>query len=93
MQPQSVAEKKRDWSTTAAHGLIVVARQKQMLTSDDLWEWLRVFDVEPVDNRAMGAVFRNGYRDHLIVPLNQWQESRRLVAHRRPIRVWKSLLI
>ena len=93
MQPQSVAEKNKDWFTTATHGLRVVARQNQTFTSDDVWDWLRQFDVETDDPRAMGPVFKNAYRDHLIVPINQWQESRRRVAHRRPVRVWKSLLI
>ena len=83
-----------DWQLCAERGLRVIARQKQTFTSDDVWDWLKQLPDLPdtKDHRAMGAVFRNGYRDHLIVPINQWQASRRRIAHRRPVRVWKSLI-
>ncbi len=83
-----------DWLLYAQRGLRAVARYQSTFTSDDIWDWLKqVPDLpETKDNRAMGAVFRNGYRDHLIVPINKWQASRRRIAHRRPVRVWKSLI-
>lgn len=99
MQSQSEAIKRaernaeQDWFLTAERCLRIVARQKQCFTSDDVWDQLRDFNVQTKDNRAMGAIFRNAYRDHLIVPVNQWKESRRRVAHRRPVRLWKSLLM
>lgn len=94
-EPINRAERnaEQDWFLTAERCLRLVARQKQSFTADDVWEQLREFRVETKDNRAMGAVFQNAYRDHLIVPINQWQASRRRVAHRRPVRVWKSLLM
>lgn len=82
-----------DWFLAAEHGVRVVAARKQILSSDDVWEWLRDFDVETKDNRAMGGVMLNAHRDKVIAPLPQWRTSRRPACHSRPIRMWKSLVI
>ena len=83
----------QDWFLTATHCLRIVAREHKRFTSDDVWECLRNFNVETHNPRAMGPVFKNAYRDNLIVPLDRWQESRRRIAHRRPVRVWESLMM
>ena len=85
----------KDWLLCAERALVCVARKQALLTSDDVWDWLRTQGItaKTHDNRAMGSVFRNADRDLLIKPLNQWQVTRRRVAHRRPVRVWRSLLL
>lgn len=85
----------QDWLLSAEKALLCVARRQKLLTSDDVWDWLRDQPVKYTthDNRAMGSIFRNADRDLLIKPLDKWQVTRRRVAHRRPVRVWRSLLI
>ena len=77
----------------AERALRVIARRKNTLTSDDVWEWMRDLDVSTPDHRAMGAVFRNASRDKVIEALPQWEISTRPACHKRPIRKWKSLVI
>ena len=83
----------QDWFLTAERAVRIIAREKQTLTSDDVWEWMRDMNVEVREPRAMGAVMKNAARDAVILPINQWECSRRPVAHRRPVRLWKSLII
>ena len=84
----------KDWLLHAERGVRIIARRQEQLTSDDIWEWLLKLELnlEVHEPRAMGAVLRNAARDHIILPVNQWQESTRPIAHKRPVRIWKSLI-
>ena len=83
----------RDWFLCAERAVRVIARRKEFLTSDDVWEWLKDLDVSTPDNRAMGSVFLNAARDRVIQPIQQWEISKRPACHMRPVRKWKSLVI
>ena len=93
MQPPSESSRpNEDWHALAAQGLRVIALNNATFTSDEVWEWMGDLDIEPPEPRAMGHVFKRAYRDHTIVPMNEWRESRRRIAHRRPVRIWRSLV-
>ena len=80
-----------DWLQTALRGVRVLSKRQQYITSDDVWAWLRPFQLKTPDNRSMGAVMKTSQRDHYIEPTHDWQVSCRSACHGRPVRVWRSL--
>jgi hypothetical protein len=75
----------------AVQAVLQVAQRELEFTSDDVWFELGAGsgDAEP---RAMGAVMRNAGQLGYCEPINAWRLSRRAACHRRPVRVWRSLL-
>ena len=61
-------------------------------TADDIWEKLDDLDVETHDNRAMGAVMTEAARQGWVHRTDNTVLSRRPINHRRPVRVWTSLV-
>ncbi len=81
-----------DWLEAAQRGIKVLAHRRQFLTSDDLWIWLQDLKIPVKEPRAMGSVMASARRDALIEPTREFMESCRPACHRRPQRVWKSLI-
>ena len=67
------------------------ASQEGAFTSDDVWHWLEVWDVEsPREPRALGAVIRKMARDGQIRSTGDFVKSTRAECHGRPVAVWRS---
>ena len=81
-----------DWLAAAHRGIKVLAHRRQYLTSDDLWIWLRELEIPIAEPRAMGSVMKKASRDALIAPTSQFMPSARPACHRRPQRIWRSLI-
>ena len=74
----------------------LVALRRETLTSDDIWTALEALWEQGAmtfpEPRVMGAVFKVAEREGYVRPTEEHRLSRRPVCHRRPIRVWRSLL-
>lgn len=77
------------WKAEAAAVIRTVAKAQDYLTTDDLWKAGLRYPKEP---RIIGAAVQDAARAKVIAPTAEWLESSRVVCHRRPMRVWKSLL-
>jgi len=81
------------WFTEAMEGVRWLAQQSTLFTTDDVWEYLAgIPEVKTHDHRAMGAVMQKAQKLGWISPTERYWQSKRPVAHARPIRVWKSQL-
>jgi hypothetical protein len=82
------------WHTEAMEGVRWLAQQSTLFTTDDVWEHLAtvVPEAKTHDNRAMGAVMRKAQKLGWISATDRYWQSKRPMAHARPIRVWKSAL-
>lgn len=78
-----------DWLNRAMAAVHRLARSRATFTSDDLW---KLVGDPPGDPRALGAVMRGAARDKLCETTGTTVKSQRVVCHRRPIAVWRSLL-
>lgn len=73
----------------AERAVRAVAAEKHELTSDDVWERMRLRPEEP---RMLGPVMKNAERRGLIQYTDRTQLSSLAQNHRRPVRVWRSLI-
>lgn len=80
-----------EWNKLAESILVRVARTKLELTTDDLR--LAGLPDPPNDPRALGAVMRNGAMGGIIVRTDRTINTTRVSAHRRPLRIWRSLIV
>ncbi len=58
-------------------------------TSDDVW---RLVDYMPASNLALGAAMRKASKLKYCERTSETRPSHRIACHRRPVRVWRSLL-
>lgn len=79
-----------DWTKRAESVLRDVATLKRELTTDDLR--IAGLDDPPNDPRAFGALMRNGALNLIIARTDRTINSNRVTSHRRPLRVWQSLI-
>lgn len=85
------------WMQQAEACIHAVAKRKDYLTTDDVWREIeqRVGrGVMPAvrERRALGAAMVSAGRQGVITPTSSFKQSVRASCHRRPLRVWKSLL-
>lgn len=69
------------------------ARLQVYFTTDDVWQ--RIVNTDgpfPSEKRVMGAVMRSAVRAGLCEPTEKFELSKRAACHRRPVRVWRSLI-
>lgn len=79
-----------EWCARTHAAIAEVARRQKTLTTDDVWAL--VTEDAPREPRAMGAAMRRASAAGMIQPLDEWQHTARVAAHRRPLRVWASLV-
>lgn len=82
-----------DWMSVAARAIKIIAGGRDQFTTDAVWALLDAWGAfPPHEERAMGAAMRAAARDGLCVATTEHRLSSRPACHRRPIRVWQSLL-
>lgn len=72
-----------------------VARRTSRLTTDDIWRALPPIPADvgvAMEPRAMGAVMRNLAGQGTIRATGDYVQSQRAACHRRPLRIWESLI-
>ena len=81
------------WKLDMIEAIRTVASRHKFLTSDEVWQELSNSYVSSThDPRAMGSIMKKAASLGLIVQTEQYLPSKRVVAHARPIRVWRSLV-
>jgi hypothetical protein len=78
-----------EWKEEALAVVEKLARRSESLTTDAVWALMTTKTTEP---RAMGAIMRTATKLGYIEPTDYHIPSIRRASHRRPIRVWKSLI-
>jgi len=87
---QNAADKFRDHSLQA---IIVLAETKYEFTTDDVWEYFGDNEINSThDGRALGGAMKRAESLGLIIPTDRFVSSERASCHRRPVRVWESLV-
>jgi hypothetical protein len=77
----------------ALRAVMRIARSKSRFTTDTVWKLLqRREQAHVAEPRAMGAVMRRACSEGFIRSTDEWQLSKRPACHRRPLRVWRSLI-
>jgi len=78
------------WKEAAFQAVERVALECQFFTTDDIWPLLEGEYTH--EHRAMGGVMRAASNASLCRITNQTAKSARVACHRRPLRVWRSLI-
>ena len=79
------------WLARAMEAVFTVAQRLDYMTTDDVWDRLRGWQVPvPVEPRAMGVVMRDAAKEGWIKPTGQFRKTVRPQAHAGDVRVWKS---
>lgn len=81
-----------DWLSLVSGLVRHLALTRETLTTDDVWAGIGDRVAEPSEPRAMGAVMRTAARSGWVEATDRTVKSSRVKCHRRPIRVWRSLL-
>jgi len=69
-----------------------VALNHETFTTDLVWFCLDDWGYSTEEPRALGAAMRVAQKDDIIYPTDSWELSIRPACHRRPLRVWRSLI-
>lgn len=78
-----------EWVDVALYQARQVAKETRFFTSDAIWSRVGRHPNEP---RAMGAVMRALRREGIAEPTATVLPSLRPQCHRRPVRIWRSLV-
>ena len=82
-----------EWKVDAYAALLAVAKERETLTADDVWEVLATTSsAETHENRAMGPIMQSGRRSGLIENTGRTVPCRRPSRHVAPVTLWRSLL-
>ena len=83
-----------DWKKEARTAIEVLAASRDEFTTDAVWAVLEKRDVLVIthEKRAMGAIMRSAQKDKWVEGTDRHVLSTRKKCHRRPIRVWRSLV-
>lgn len=79
-----------EWVEMTYKAVVSIAKLAQEFTTDRVWHVIG--DVAPPEPRAMGAVMRKAVANRICGPTDRTVKSVRPNCHRRPIRVWRSLI-
>ena len=81
------------WKLHCEAAIRWLAKTRPEFTTDDVWELMHVrHNPMPHEPRAIGAMMTNAAKSGLISPTDRYTPSARPECHRRPVKVWKSLL-
>ena len=90
---RAIAKAKRgmdaDWAARAQSVISGICRTQQTFTADDVWEHIE----HPREPSALGVVLRRAAKQGDCICTDQYAQSTRPATHRRPLRVWRSLVI
>lgn len=82
-----------EWKTNCLNAIQQVALVKAEFSTDDVWEYLHQNGIEaPHENRAIGALMIKAGLKGWITTTDRYVNSLRPACHRRPVRVWRSLI-
>ena len=80
------------WKIDARRAVEDCAAVLEVLTTDDVWALLKGTGSTTTDNRAMGPLMLKAATDGILRHTDKTRLSRRPQCHRRPVRVWRSLV-
>lgn len=82
------------WKKAALEGVTGLASRLATFTTDHVWAWMRLKHpaLTTPEARAMGAVMVKAASEGIVVATKEWELSTRPECHRRPVRVWESLI-
>jgi hypothetical protein len=81
------------WKIDMLEAVKSVAARLVKFTSDDVWEELaNKSDSETHEPRALGAIMKKAASLGIVVGTSEYQPSKRVACHARPVRVWTSLV-
>lgn len=82
------------WRLAALKAVVMCAERMERFTADDVHAMLErcAPDVATHDTRALGAIMRIAKIEGVIAATDEYRRSERLVAHRGPKQVWRSLV-
>lgn len=87
------AHAEEQWKQACRNAIMEIASIKAEFSTDDIWEFMYQNNIEqPHENRAMGAVIREAHKLGIIKPTDRYVNSLRPECHRRPIKIWLSLI-
>jgi hypothetical protein len=81
--------------TSLLEAILRAALELPALTTDDVWSRFRLgryWIGSPPEPRVLGAMMRTAVKAAWIVTTPNFILSNRVACHRRPVRVWRSLL-
>jgi len=81
-----------DWNVEVDKAILRIARRRPLFTTDDVWAEIAPIPTLTHEPRAMGAAMRRAQRAGWCKPTDEHWLTKRALAHRRPLRVWQSLL-
>ncbi len=81
-----------EWMTLALATICDLARVRDTMTTDDIWEAMHPHETFTHEPRAMGAAMRRAARNGWIEATPDYRSSARPSCHARPVRVWGSLI-
>lgn len=82
-----------EWKHLAKSVVRSLAITREEFTTDAVWYLLEQTTAATThEPRALGAVMRAAASDRIIVATDRTVESVRVANHRRPVRIWRSLI-
>lgn len=81
-----------DWKKIAADAVRKFARTMPEFSSDDVWVLIAKTGVTTSNNSAFGAIMQSAHRSGMIKATPHFLPSKRKILHKRPIRLWQSLI-
>ena len=82
-----------DWRSDAEQAVLYVARRRERFTTDAVWAVLDNWLVaQPPEPRALGPLMKSACSWGWCEPTPVWHLSVRPACHRRPVRVYRSLV-
>lgn len=80
------------WKDAALDAVLACARQLPRFTTDEVYAHGLLVGYSTHELRAMGGIMRRACTQGWIVPTDDYRPTARPEAHRRPMRVWRSLV-
>lgn len=77
-----------EWMGVLRDMVLLVSREMDEFTSDDVWRWLAELPPEP---RVLGTVLSNLAKEGLVQQTGEYRKSKRPECHARPVAVWRAV--